>query len=201
MLIEKMECFRDDGSLDIEKCMVEACMSCMPRQLRVWAVRTRAGFSVWRIFHYFSVWNLVLCAVALTTGMLGDHAVVSSVICSVFGGCFAWIHPRSTHVFYLNLYLGSVASPIMDIVAHQVPTALVLSRFCLDDPIRSHLMICVYLVVMNRSIARLYGVSWAYISAVACLYVIMLCVMIHYPLLHPRLWSLPLLSMGRQCSA
>jgi len=198
-----MECFRDDGCLDIEKCTVEACLSYLlpqSRRMKEWMGRVRASFSVWRVFHYFSVWNLILCTMALTTGMLGNHAAVSSLICSVFGGCFAWIHPRSTHVSYLHIYLGSVAAPIMDIMAHQVPMMLVLNRFCLEDPLRSHLMICLYIVVMNRSIPRLYRVSWGYISAVACVYVIVLCVMVHYPLLHPHLWS-PLLSMGKQCSA
>jgi len=183
---------------------MEAVLFYMPRsgRMREWAGRMKASFSVRKIFHYFSVWNLILCAIALMTGMLGDHAVVSSLICSVFGGCFAWIHPRSTHVSYLQIYLGSVAAPIMDIVAHQVPMVLVLSRFRLGDLIRSHLMICVYCLVMNRSIPRLYRVSWAYISAVALVYLVVLSVMIHcYPLLRHPPWSPHLLSREKQCSA
>lgn len=189
---------RHDGYLDIERSVGDAIFAILPDELREWAYNVMTEFEFRSILYYFSAWNLILCAISLSFGILGDHAVVSSIICSVVGGCLAWIHPKSVHVSYLKIYLGSRAAPIMDMIAHQAPMLLVIKRFngIEIDLIRSHALICVYLIVMNHRIMRLYRVGWGYLMRVAVLYVIIMIIIMNR---HP-LWSL-LLSRGMRCSA
>lgn len=150
------------------------------RELSHWMILHLSGLTAGQPLTYFSVWSLSLVCLerqidayrqrwripSIVSSILLDWTVTSVLVCAVGGLYIAWIYPQHLFIGYLRLYVGSVLTRLIDVVAHQLPAVWILRKRAKDIrglstiPWIGALPVMVYLLLEHSHVLSYYSLGW-----------------------------------------